>query len=52
LVKPRFDLATGPVLPQHDGAASIEADDVKRILADIDAMAAMVAIGFLDIGGF
>src|SRR6516225_12237897 len=26
-----------PLLPQGDGAAAIEADDVKRVLADIDA---------------
>src|SRR6185295_7646087 len=35
--KPRFHLATRPLLPQHDGATLIEADDVERVLADIDA---------------
>jgi hypothetical protein len=34
--KPHFDLAARPLLPQHDRAASIEADDVERILANID----------------
>ena len=35
--KPRFHLATRPLLPQHDGATLIETDDVERVLADIDA---------------
>ena len=35
--EPRFHLATRPLLPQHDGAARIVADDVERVLADIDA---------------
>ena len=35
--KPRFDLAALPLLPQHDRATSIEADNVERILANIDA---------------
>src|SRR4030088_3162915 len=35
--EPRFDLATRPLLPQHDGAARIVAHDVERVLADIDA---------------
>jgi hypothetical protein len=30
-------LATRPLLPQHDGTALILADDVERVLADIDA---------------
>jgi hypothetical protein len=32
-----FNLATRPPLPQHNGAALIQANDVKRILPDIDA---------------
>jgi hypothetical protein len=35
--EPRFDLPAWPPLSQHDCAASIEADNVERILADIDA---------------
>ena len=35
--EPGFHLATRPLLPQHDGAARIVADDVERVLADIDA---------------
>jgi len=35
--EPRFDLAARPPLLQYDLAASIEADDVERILANIDA---------------
>jgi len=35
--EPRFDLAAGPLLRQHDRAASIEADEVERILANVDA---------------
>jgi hypothetical protein len=34
--EPRFDLAARQLVPQHDRAALIEADDVKRILATID----------------
>jgi hypothetical protein len=30
-------LATRPLLPQHDGSAPILANDVERVLADIDA---------------
>src|SRR6202022_4291562 len=30
-------LATRPLLPPHDGTALILADDVERVLADIDA---------------
>jgi hypothetical protein len=32
-----FHLAARPFLPQHDGAAPIQADDVERVLPDIDA---------------
>jgi hypothetical protein len=35
--KPRFDLAARPLLPQHDRTALILANEVKRVLADIDA---------------
>ena len=35
--EPRFYLATGPLLPQHDGTPLIETDDVERVLDDIDA---------------
>src|SRR5262249_37856383 len=35
--EPRFHLAARPLLPQHDGSALIVADDVERVLADIDA---------------
>src|SRR6266436_6245813 len=31
-----FHLAARPLLPQHDCATPIEADDVERVLADID----------------
>ena len=34
--QPRFDLATRPLLTQHDCTAAIEADDVERVLPDID----------------
>ena len=32
-----FDLTTRPPLTKHNGTAPIQADDVKRVLADIDA---------------
>src|SRR5208337_15834 len=32
-----FYLATRPLLPQHDGTALIVADNMERVLADIDA---------------
>ena len=35
--KPRFHLATRPLLAQHQGSTPILANDVERILADIDA---------------
>src|SRR5260370_36807541 len=35
--EPCFDLAARPPLPQHDRAASGEADDMKRVLADVEA---------------
>src|SRR6185503_4576084 len=35
--KPCFHLAARPLLTQHNCAAIIEADDVERVLANIDA---------------
>jgi hypothetical protein len=35
--EPRFCLAPRPLLSQHDRAALIDADNVERILANIDA---------------
>ena len=35
--KPRLDLTARPLLAQHDRAALVEADDVERVLADVDA---------------
>src|SRR5215470_5238807 len=35
--EPGLHLATRPFLPQHDGTALILANDVERVLADIDA---------------
>jgi hypothetical protein len=32
-----FDLATRPLLPQHDCATTIETNDVERVLTDINA---------------
>src|SRR4051794_38754506 len=32
-----FDLTTRPLLPQHDCATTIEPNDVKRVLTDINA---------------
>ena len=37
LGKPRFHLATRPLLAQQQGSTPILADDVERILTDIDA---------------
>ena len=37
LAKPCFHLATRPLLTQHNRTALIEANDVERVLADIDA---------------
>jgi hypothetical protein len=36
---PLMALATRPLLPQHDCPTPIEADDLKRVLADIDTEA-------------
>ena len=35
--KPSFNLTTRPFLPQDNRAPLIEADDMERVLADIDA---------------
>src|ERR1700682_2913877 len=35
--KPRLDLTTRPLLAQHHRTALVMADDVERVLADIDA---------------
>src|SRR5262244_4152946 len=35
--QPGLHLATRPLLPQHDGTALILANDVERVLTDIDA---------------
>ena len=35
--KPCFDLAARPLLAQHDCTTRIQADDVERVLADINA---------------
>jgi putative tryptophan/tyrosine transport system substrate-binding protein len=44
---PRFHLATRPLLVQHQGSTAILADDVKRILTDIDADHGDFAVEFL-----
>jgi hypothetical protein len=36
--EPHVDLAACPLLTQHDRAALIEADNVERIVTDIDAL--------------
>jgi hypothetical protein len=43
--KPRLHLAARPLLPQHNGAALILANDVKRVLANIDADFGQSAVG-------
>src|SRR5215472_19257002 len=35
--EPGFDLATRPLLSQHDGPTSIQANNMERVLPDIDA---------------
>ena len=40
--QPNLDLAARPFVAHDDRAASIEADAVKRVLADVDAMVATV----------
>src|SRR6516165_7881216 len=48
--EPRFHLAARPLLPQHNAAAPILADEVERVLADIDADYGDFAIEFLGHG--
>ena len=48
--KPRFHLATRPLLAQHQGSTPILADHVERILADIDADHGDFAVEFLGHG--
>src|SRR2546423_13197186 len=48
--KPRFHLATRPLLAQHQRSTPILADDVERILADIDADHGDFAVEFLGHG--
>jgi predicted DNA-binding ribbon-helix-helix protein len=48
--KSRLDLATRPLLPQHDRATPIVPHDVERVLADIDADHGDCGIGFLGHG--
>src|SRR5436190_562267 len=48
--EPRFHLAARPLLPQHDAAAPILANEVERVLADIDADHGDFAIEFLGHG--
>ena len=43
--KPCLHLATRPLLTQHDYAATIEPDDVERVLTDIDALASLSLVG-------
>jgi hypothetical protein len=45
--KPRFDLTAQLFLPQHDCTALVLADDVERVLADIDADHGDCTIEFL-----
>jgi hypothetical protein len=35
--KPNLDLVTGKLLAQNDRAITVEADEVKAVLADVDA---------------
>src|SRR5262249_28871316 len=48
--EPGFHLATGALLPQHQGSAAILANEVERVLADIDADYGDFAIEFLGHG--
>src|SRR5256714_3972355 len=46
--KPRFHLATRPLLAQHQGSTPILADDVERILADTMPITAILLLSFSD----
>jgi hypothetical protein len=48
--KAYFNLATRPLLPKHDGTTLIVADNVERVLADIDADHGDCALEFLGHG--
>ena len=41
ICKPSFNLATRSSLPQNNLASLVEADDMERVLAEIDAMMAI-----------
>jgi hypothetical protein len=45
--EPSFHLPARPFLPQYDRTTSIVANDVKRVLADIDADHGDYSIDFL-----
>jgi hypothetical protein len=48
--KPRVHLAARPLLAQHQGSTPILADDVERVLADIDADHLDLAVEYLGHG--
>src|SRR6516225_7601499 len=48
--EPGFHLATRPLLPQHQSSTAILADQMERVLADIDADDGDFAIEFLGHG--
>src|SRR5215510_13860371 len=48
--KPGFNLPARPLLAQHQGSTPILADDVERVLADIDADHVDLAIEYLGHG--
>src|SRR5262249_53778480 len=48
--EPGFHLATRPLLPQHQGSTAILADQMERVLADIDADDGDFTIEFLGHG--
>src|SRR5262249_30793344 len=48
--EPGFHLATRPLLPQHQGSTAILADQMERVLADIDADDGDFATAFLGHG--
>jgi len=46
--EPCLHLAARPLLPQHDCTALIVADEVERVLADIDADHGDCSVGLSD----
>src|SRR5215831_9491288 len=48
--EPGFHLAPRPLLPQHQGSTAILADQMERVLADIDADDGDFATAFLGHG--